>query len=613
MTRRADLSRRRVSRIGATLAVGAFLLFGLLAPVSVAQNEPDQSDVVLVLDFSASILDDTANRNRFAAALDEIANRIDATSADLVTGDTTVTIVQFATRAADYPDCVELRLLESPATVARFAECLREAAVAFRRGLDTALTTRIGVDTNYVAAMTVAERHLPADAVRPALILFTDGKHDVQGVPIAQVQPTRDRLFGSRSPFALLPVGMGLSPTERPALENGLVNLRLIRDMPACGTGSQIDWPQVVFDSPAEAGNAVAVALQNVTCTFTVAPTPTPTPALTPTPQPTPGQPRGIELVPRDQRIEIHWVASATTSPPVIDYRTRCRSGDGEWTESKEGTSLDTSAIVEGLTNGAAYSCEVMAVAETAEGAWTPAPTTATPLERPAPPGRPAVQPLDGGVRIQVPPMDTTVVSDYRFECSNDDGVTWLPGADVEATDAAAAEIRNLANGSAYVCRAFAANTAGVSDASALSDVVRPCASLLDCNPVVAPALGILVAVLLAGLLVAIVALVRDRTRGYVVAVVDVVHTTNLGYGSRLGMRFERTDPNGAVTGVVSDRGRNAELRIRHRGGETFEIRDRAARYVTASGEPVVVVDGLGTRHHVVLRRFRGTTLSAGD
>ena len=204
-------------------------------------------------------------------------------------------------------------------------------------------------------------------------------------------------------------------------------------------------------------------------------------------------------------------------------------------------------------------------------------------------------------------------MSDYRFECSNDNGADLAPGSRRRRADQAAAEIRNLTNGSAYVCRAFAANTAGISDASSLSDVVRPCASLLDCNPVVAPALGILMAVLLAGILAAIVALYRDRTRGYVVAVVDVVHTANLGYGSRLGMRFERTDAQGAVTGVASDRSRKADVRIRHRGGDQFEVRDRVARYVTTSGQPVVVVDLLGTRHHLILRRFRGATASAVD
>ena len=117
--------------------------------------------------------------------------------------------------------------------------------------------------------MEQAAKHLPPDAARPALILFTDGKHEVQGVPVSRVQPARDRLFGSRSPFALLPVGMGLNPTERDALESGLVNLRIIREMPACVSGAQFDWPQVVFESPDDAGNAVAVALQDATCTFT--------------------------------------------------------------------------------------------------------------------------------------------------------------------------------------------------------------------------------------------------------------------------------------------------------------------------------------------------------
>ena len=604
--------RRLASRAALTLAVGAILVSGPVATVSLAVG-PDQSDVVLVLDYSASILDDAANRNRFAAALDDIADRIDATSADLVAGDTTVTLVQFATRAADYPDCVELKLLESTATVARFAECLRGAAVAYRKGLDPALTARIGDDTNYVAAMTVAERHLPAAAVRPALILFTDGKHDVQGVPIAQVQPTRDRLFGSRSPFALLPVGMGLSPTERPALESGLVNLRLIKDMPACGSGSQIDWPQVVFESPAEAGNAVAVALQNVTCTFTVAPpvTPTPTPSPTPTPRPTPGEPRAIGLVAGDGRIEVSWAAPSTTEPPIVDYRIRCRAGEGDWIESTEGTSLATTAAIEGLTNGTAYTCEVMAVAAGSEGAWTAASTTATPLVPPAAPERPAVQPLDGGVRIQVPPADPSLVSDYHFECSGDEGATWPSTVDLPAAGLTTADVRNLTNGSPYVCRVIAANTAGVSDPSPLSDVVRPCASLIDCNPLVRPGLGVLGFIVLAGLLAAIVALYRDRTRGYVVAVVDVVHTANLGYGSKLGMRFVRNEPRGAVSEVVSDRSRNADVRIRHRGGDQFEVKDRVATYMTTSGQPVVVVDPLGSRHHVILRRFRGATASA--
>ena len=113
----------------AMIVTGGLLLGGPLAADALAQA-PDRSEVVIVLDLSASILRDVANRDRFAAALDRIADRVDATSSDLIAGDATVTIVLFATRAADYAGCVELKLLGSPETVARFADCLRNVAKA---------------------------------------------------------------------------------------------------------------------------------------------------------------------------------------------------------------------------------------------------------------------------------------------------------------------------------------------------------------------------------------------------------------------------------------------------------------------------------------------------
>src|SRR3990170_2621580 len=564
-SRGGDMSRLGSAALTVVMLVlGALLFAGRLAPVSLAQTPPDRSEVVLVLDFSASILEDVANRDRFAAALDRIADRIDATSSDLIAGDASVTIVQFATSAADYAGCVDLKLIESPQTVARFADCLRNVAKAYRKGLDPALTRKIGVDTNYVAAMERAARHLAGDAVRPALILFTDGKHDVPGVAV--------------------------------------------REMPACVSGTQFDWPQVVFESPDDAGNAVAVALQDVTCTFTVAPTPTPLP--TPTPVPTPGAVRSVTLTPGDGRIEVAWTAPATTPAPIVDYRVRCRSGEGEWTESDEGASLKTSAVVEGLTNGAAYECAVAAVDATAEGSWTAGPTTATPVGRPAAPGKPAVEALDRAVRIQVPAEDASLVSDYRYECSGDQGRTWPVRIDVASSGITTAEIRNLTNGVEYVCRAFAANAAGLSDPSEASDAVRPCGSLLECNPVIPPILGLLGFLSLGGILAALFALYRDRTRGYVVAVVDVVHTANLGYGSRLGIGFVRARPRGPVTGIVADRSRSAEVRIRYRGGDRFEVTDKVDRYVAMSGQPVITIDSLGVRHEVVLRGFRTATAS---
>jgi hypothetical protein len=594
LTRRGLQARAFVATLAAALVLGSGL-----APDVLAQTAPDRSDVVLVFDFSASILEEPENRNRFGAALERIADRVDETSSDLIAGDATVSFVQFAARAADYEGCTDIKLLGDTDAVARFADCLRSVAGEYRTGLAPALTRAIGIDTNYVAAMEQAATHLPPDAVRPALILFTDGKHDVRGVPVSEVQPARDRLFAGRSPFALLPVGMGLDPGQRDVLEAGLTGLRSITDMPPCVGGTVFDWPQVVFESPDEAGNAVAVALEDATCTFTVAPAPT----ATPTPIPAPTVVQGIRLEPSDGAIELTWSAPAATSAEIVDYRIRCRADDGDWIEAQDAVSPETSATVQGLTNGTAYRCEVAAVGQESTGAWTAATGTVTPLGRPAAPQKPSVEPLDSALRISVVPDDEASVSGYRYECSGDNGVTWVSDVEVGSSDTGA-RVGDLENGVGYVCRAFASNAVGRSDASPLSDAVRPCGSLLECNPLLAPIVGILSIILVGGLLAAFVALYRERSRGYVVAVVDVVHIANLGHGSRLGLRFEREAGTRQVTGIVTDRSRDAEIRIRHLRGGRFEVKDKSGRHVTMSGEPIVAIDARGVRHQLTLQAF---------
>jgi len=585
----------------AALVFVVLLVVGGLVPNVRAQTTPDKSDVVLVLDFSASILQDATNRNRFGAALERIAARVNETSADLVAGDTAVSIVEFATRAAHVAGCADLKLLNSPANVARFADCLRAVAGTYRKGLSPGLTKLIGFDTNYVAAMEEAAKHLPANAERPAMILFTDGKHDVAGVPVSQVQPARDRLFGSRSPFALLPVGMGLDPAARDVLASGLESLKVLRNMPACaktGASATFDWPQVVFQTADQAGDAVALALEGATCTFTVAPTPTPPPV------PTPAPVKNIQLIAGDGRIDVEWttVAPPSSQPAITDYTVRCRAGDGDWIESKEGVSVEPKASIEGLSNGTAYTCEVAAVGA-APGAWTAAGAPVTPLGRPAAPGKPSIEALNRAVQVRVSPVASAGVSKYHYECSGDNGGTW-PAATDASSDGTPARIGDLANGVAYVCRAFAANDVGVSDASPISDSVKPCGSALECNPILLPALGILGVLLAGGLLVAFFALVRSRPQGYVVAVVDVVHTANIGHGSVIGISFVRAPDSKRVTGIVADQGKDADVRVRKLRNGRFAVRDRTGRHDVEDGEQVVVADSVGVRHSLVLHAF---------
>ncbi len=213
------------------------------------------------------------------------------------------------------------------------------------------------------------------------------------------------------------------------------------------------------------------------------------------------------------------------------------------------------------------------------------------------------VEPLDRGLQIGVTPDGGTGVTGYRYECSSDGGVTW--GGEVEVgSTTTTAQVGNLSSGAEYVCRAFATNAIGISEASPVSDAVRPCGSLLDCNALLPPILGIVSVLLAGGLLAAFVGLYRERRRGYVVAVVDVIHIANLGHGSRLGLRFVRDPDTRQVTGIVPDRSANAEIRIRQLRGGRFEVKDKSGRHVTMSGEPIVAADSRGARHELILRAF---------
>ena len=327
--------------------------------------------------------------------------------------------------------------------------------------------------------------------------MFTDGKHDVAGVPASRVQPTIDRLFGSRSPIAILPVGMGLAAKDRAALEAGLNKMRIIKDMPACVSGATFDWPQTVFETADEAGTAVAVALQEATCTFTVVLPPTPAP----TPPPSIPAVGGIKVVGGDGQITVSWGAPAAAPARRRSSTTRsaARTGEGDWIESTEGVSLDRTAVVEGLTNGTEYQCEVAAIGPDSEGPWTAAALTVTPTGKPAPPGKPSVAALNSAVRVGLDPVPSGDISGFRYECSSDGGATWQASVDAPATDPAA-EIDGLTNGTEYVCRAFAQNTIGTSDPSPNSDTVRPCGSTLECTPILAPFLVVLGIALVGGL-----------------------------------------------------------------------------------------------------------------
>ena len=592
----------RVLRAALIAALLGTALPGVSALGATAPAGNDPSDIVLVLDFSGSILEDKAIRTSFADALDGIAARVEETSDTLTAGDATVSIVRFATKAADLADCTGIRLRQNAQAVADLATCLRRVAAAYRKGGDAALTKALGDDTNYVAAMERAATHVPAAAKRPAIIFFTDGRHEASGVPVSRVIPARDRLFGARTPFALLPVGMGVDPDDRARLEAGLAGLRTITpDFEAC-VGGPLEWPNVVFDSAEAAGQAVALALQNVSCTFTVEPTPTPAP--TPTPEP-PAPVLNIRTTAGDATIQIAWNAPADAeSSPIEDYRARCRPRDGgDWVESTEGVSTETSTTLGGLVNGVEYACEVSAV-RTSGGpeVWTAAPLLAMTVGLPPAPAKPAAQPLDTGVRLDTSMPADARVTGFDFECSADGGTTWTIQQQVGA-ERPSVEIGGLTNGTAYVCRASATNESGQGDPSPLSDVFRPCSGLIDCNPILIVPIAGVVLLFLVWLLLALIRRRAGRAV-YVTAQVDQFTPVSLGRGPRVGMDFVKRGSSDRVSGIVPAGGRKADLRIRYTGGVTFQVDGDGRRRKTEFGRVVQVFDREGRMHELVLRAF---------
>lgn len=573
----------------------ACALLTVAAPGAIAVTAADPSDVVLVLDFSRSILDDRPNRERFAAALEEIADRVDETRDELVTGDVTITFVAFASRALAYPSCVNLGLLGSSDAVEAFSRCLRRMAGQYVRGVDAPVRADVGNDTNYVAALEVAARYVPEGAARPAVIFFTDGKHDIERVPESRVLPKAKALFGARSPFAFLPVGMGLDAARRDALESRLRALgNLTRDMKPCPNGEDFEWPTVVFPSAIEAGHAVATALEQVTCTFTVAEEPVPTPPLVVPP----GTVLDVHAVAGNGTVEVAWHAPTESgTDPISGYRVRCRAvGTEAWAVSRDTPPDELRATFTGLENGASYECEVSAVSVAGAGAWSPSDTAATPAGPPGPPAGIRVEAQDSAALATVVagPDGGTPVRDYRYECSADAGVTWTAVNDPVTADVAS-RLTGLTNGTEYTCRAYAENAVGVSSPSSISPVFRPCGDLLECNP---PLRWLLLGLAIALATVALMAVIRwwrSRTRKYITAHVDELGAVSLGRGPNAGMSFAGGE-------LQRDPRSSADVRVRLLPGSRFEVTSAGQSTKVSSGQQVEVFDADGQSHLMTLR-----------
>ena len=173
--------------------------------------------------------------------------------------------------------------------------------------------------------------------------------------------------------------------------------------------------------------------------------------------------PTGLVAVTGDGTVRLAWTAPADDGgSPVLDYVVE-RRVDGGWVVVDEGTSMDTSAIVSGLVNGAREDFRVAAVTAVGRG---PAGEVVTAVA-----GRPdSVTDLtatvgDGEVTLSWTPTahdGGSPVLDHRIEYSLDEGSSWAR-VDGEVGTADEATVHGLRNGTAYRFRVLVVTDIGTS------------------------------------------------------------------------------------------------------------------------------------------------------
>ena len=593
--RRARSRRGRRSGSAASIATAFAVAVGALVGGSglvAAQAPEDPSEVVLVFDVSNSILENETGTNlEFAEALDGIADRVGDIADDLTAGNATVSFVAFARAATPYPaNCQRLALHEDLDAVARFEACLRTISADYAAGADApvkqALTTS---GTDYVAALNAAADLLPDVSTRSAVIFFTDGKHDPPGNArddediVARIEPA----FAGKSPLAILPVGLGRAAGRFQADLRALYD-NFLRDMAPCEGRAAFSWPQVVFPSGDEAGGAVALALQEVTCSFTVAPTQPPT-------EPPRGTPVAVHVLAGDASLTIQW--QPPNSGEVTDYLVHCRPTDGgDWIESTEGVSTDTETTIEGLEPGVAYDCEVAATAGATTTAYVPAASTIV-LGIPPTLGQPRVETLDAAARLTVDPVGTIPVERYVFDCTGSAGQT-VSGSGPESS----VVVTGLANGETFQCVGYAENRVGRSTASPASASFTPCGGLFGCNPWLLPVLAVVAIIaLLAGIVVVGRSYVAGR-RIFVTAQVDGGPNRSLGWGREHGIGLDEDETGWYASSRPLDR---APIKIKYEGKNRFTVQSPAGIRNVHQGDPAPVREGTGPLHQLIIRLYR--------
>ena len=178
-----------------------------------------------------------------------------------------------------------------------------------------------------------------------------------------------------------------------------------------------------------------------------------------------PSAPEVGVVAPRNLSLKVAFSAPASDGgSPITAYTASCTSSDGG--ASGSGSATGSPIIVNGLTNGRTYRCNVTATNSVGTGPPSAASNTAVPAETvPDPPQLLVVFVNNGSLLVAfAPPTDDggSAITGYRVACVSSDGGV----ARARAGAASPIAVKGLTNGKRYACSVTARNAFGAGGAS---------------------------------------------------------------------------------------------------------------------------------------------------